>query len=214
MRGGGEIAAVRRHHHAFARARDRTPRRRRDRRAASACSRRRLRRRGSRPTENRCGARDRPSARYCRSSTAPAEFVLEPLAAPPARPASASSRCQASVEFAQHFFGQIRSDRSAARMRSRLRRCSTSSLAKRDAAGAHLLHAGLVFARQASAKAIQSSLLPSCPRIRSASRATDVRQSTRVPNTSKNSARRLIMGASRPDSPASSGTGRGHRNRG
>ena len=48
------------------RAADRTPRRRRDRRAAWACSRPRSPRRGSRPREGRCGARDRPSARCCR----------------------------------------------------------------------------------------------------------------------------------------------------
>ncbi len=69
LRGGGEIAGCARRPSCIRRARDRTRRRRRDRRAASACSRRRFRSRGSRPREYRCGARDRPSARCCRSST-------------------------------------------------------------------------------------------------------------------------------------------------
>ena len=54
------------------RAADRAPRRRRDRRAAWACSRRRSRPPGSRPRECCCAAPDRPSARCCRSTPAPA----------------------------------------------------------------------------------------------------------------------------------------------
>ena len=50
--------------------------------------------------------------------------------------------------------------------------------------------------RQASAKASQSTLYPSGSRIFSASRATDLRQSTMDPNTSKNRALGPSMGAS------------------
>ena len=62
-------------------------------------------------------------------------------------------------------------------------------LAERDAAGAHLFHAGLVFAPPGVGEGDPVEVVAQGLRIRSASRATDVRQSTRVPNTSKNSAR-------------------------
>src|SRR5262245_64611871 len=52
--------------------------------------------------------------------------------------------------------------------------------------------AGWYSLRQASAKAPQSSLCPAAPRMLSASRATPVRKSTNVPNTSKNNALTVI----------------------
>ena len=69
---------------------------------------------------------------------------------------------------------------------------STSSLQKGLRPARTSSKAGWYSLRQASAKADQSSLCPAAPRILSASRATPVRKSTNVPNTSKNSALMLI----------------------
>src|ERR1700734_2695641 len=73
-------------------------------------------------------------------------------------------------------------------MRSRLRRCSASSLenAMRPVRTSSI--PGWYSSRQASAKASQSALWPSGSSTVLASRAIPLRQSTRVPNTSKNSA--------------------------
>src|SRR5262249_4436159 len=77
-------------------------------------------------------------------------------------------------------------------MRSRFSRCSTSSLRNAMRPARTSSRAGWYSLRQASAKAPQSSLCPAAPRMVSASRATPVRKSTNVPNTSKNSALTLM----------------------
>ena len=148
-----------------------------------------FRRRGSRPRGNCCGGRDRPSAKCCRSTPAPARIFGLSRASAAGTSGQASSRCQASVRSSQHLVGQILQsearqqcvrDCAGAARRAWQKACRperTSSIP------------GWYSPRQASAKAVQSSLYPRGPRIFSASRATDVRQSTRVPNTSKNSAR-------------------------
>src|SRR5262249_14507504 len=84
--------------------------------------------------------------------------------------------------------------RNRGRMRSRFSRCSTSSLRNAARPARTSSSAGWYSLRQASAKAPQSSLCPAAPRMLSASRATPVRKSTNVPNTSKNSALTLIAG--------------------
>src|SRR5215203_556336 len=74
------------------------------------------------------------------------------------------------------------------RMRSKLRRCSTSSFENGTRPDRTSFMAGWYSPRQASAKAGQSRAWPSGDRMRSLSRAMPVRQSTRVPKTSKNRA--------------------------
>ncbi len=78
--------------------------------------------------------------RYFRSSTARARNFLRSRASAPGTSLHASSRCQASVELVQHVVRADCSKPKRGRNSSRLRRCSTSSLAKRNAAGADLLH--------------------------------------------------------------------------
>src|SRR5262249_14983790 len=79
------------------------------------------------------------------------------------------------------------------RMRSRLRRCSTSSLQNGARPARISSMAGWYSLRQASAKANQSRRWPAAPRMVSASPATPVRKSTTVPKTSKNSALTVII---------------------
>src|SRR5438105_129011 len=89
-------------------------------------------------------------------------------------------------------------------MRSRLRRCSTSSLLNGMRPLRTSSMPGWYSSRQASAKASQSMAWPSGLRRISASRAMLVRQSTSVPKTSKNSARGVTTAC------AQSGPGRDH----
>ena len=163
------------------------PRRRRDRRAASACSRRRPRRRGSRPRESRCGARDRPSARCCRWRPARAGTRLS-APRPGATSGQASSRCQARLRSASVASGSAR-EAEARQDALEVAPVQHVELAERDAAGAHLLHGGLVFAapgvREGEPVEGVAERREDASRLRARS---PVRQSTSVPNTSKKSA--------------------------
>ena len=91
-------------------------------------------------------------------------------------------------QFVQHRVGQIL--QAKARQKAfEIAPVQHVELAERDAAGAHLLHAALVLAPPGIGESRPvEPLASSGVRMRSASRATDVRQSTRVPKTSKNSA--------------------------
>src|SRR4051812_15905976 len=105
----------------------------------------------------------------------------------PGTSGQAGSTCQARLRARR-----VSSPRSATpkrgRMRSRLRRCSTSSFENGTRPDRTSFMAGWYSPRQASAKAGQSRAWPSGDRMRSLSRAMPVRQSTRVPKTSKNRA--------------------------
>ena len=128
-----------------ARAAGRAPRRPRDRRAASACSRRQFRRRGSRPTEDCCDARDRPSARCCRSSTGASLKLRLSRAIAAGTSGHASRRCQARLSSRSAVIGQ--SAQAEARQDAlEIAPVQHVELGERNAAGAHLFHAGLVFA--------------------------------------------------------------------
>ena len=106
LRGMAEIVAVRRDHHAVAR-------RQVERLAGGEIDPRlrlevaaRSRSRGSRPRESCCGARDRPSARCCRSTPARAGTAVLSRARPGGTSGQASSRCQARLRCAHRLFGQ------------------------------------------------------------------------------------------------------------
>ena len=118
----------------------------------------------------------------------------------------ASSRCHATVSSCRTVSERSVRPRRGMK-RSRLRRCSTSSLQNGMRPDRTSSIPGWYSPLQASAKRVQSRLCPRGLSARSASLATPVRQSTRVPNTSKNIARMEVMAGAKILFPARESAG-------